>query len=106
MIRTSAPINPGNSGGALVDLQGKVVGSPGWRPPILSLEGEAAEIGFAIPSSLLTDIAGQLVKHGHVVNSHRAYLGVQLATGLSSAAVVATVQSGAPAAKPGSLQAM
>jgi S1-C subfamily serine protease len=45
----------------------------------------------------VTDTAGQIVQHGHVVNSHRAYLGVQLATGLSSGAVVAAVQSAGPA---------
>ncbi len=101
VIQTSAPINPGNSGGALVDLQGKVVGIPTLAATDPQLGGAAAGIGFAIPSSLVTDIAGQLVKYGHVVNSHRAYLGVQLATGLSSGAVVATVQSGGPAAKTG-----
>jgi putative serine protease PepD len=101
VIQTSAPINPGNSGGALVDLEGKVVGIPTLAASDPQLGGAAAGIGFAIPSSLVSDIAGQIVKHGHVVNSHRAYLGVQLATGLSRGAVVATVQGGGPAARAG-----
>jgi putative serine protease PepD len=101
VIQTSAPINPGNSGGVLVDLDGKVVGIPTLAASDPQLGGAAAGIGFAIPSSLVTDIAGQIVKYGHVVNSHRAYLGVQLATGLSSGAVVAAVQPGGPAADAG-----
>ena len=101
VIQTSAPINPGNSGGALVDLQGKVVGIPTLAASDPQLGGAAAGIGFAIPSSLVRDIAAQIVKHGHVVNSHRAYLGVQLATGLSSGAVIAAVQGGGPAARAG-----
>jgi putative serine protease PepD len=100
-IQTSAPINPGNSGGALVDLQGKVVGIPTLAASDPQLGGAAAGIGFAIPSSLVSDIARQIVKHGRVVNSHPAYLGVQLATGLSRGAVAAAVQGGGPAARAG-----
>jgi S1-C subfamily serine protease len=102
VIQTSAPINPGNSGGALVDLSGNVIGIPTLAATDPQLGGGAAPgIGFAIPSSIVTDIAAQIVKHGHVVNSHRAYLGVRLAAGLSSGAVVAAVQKGSPAAKAG-----
>ncbi|MGI8558415.1 MAG: S1C family serine protease [Solirubrobacteraceae bacterium] len=102
VIQTSAPINPGNSGGALVDLQGKVVGIPTLAASDPQLGGGAAPgIGFAIPSSLVTDIAGQIVKYGHVVTSHRAYLGIELATGLSSRAVVTAVRSSSPAAHAG-----
>jgi putative serine protease PepD len=77
VIQTSAAINPGNSGGALVDLAGNVIGIPtlgALEPQIDGGGGSAAPgIGFAIPSNLVTDIAGQLVAHGgHVVNSHRA----------------------------------
>jgi putative serine protease PepD len=102
VIQTSAPINPGNSGGALVDLQGEVVGIPTLAATDPELGGSAAPgIGFAIPSTLVTDIAGQIVKHGHVVESHRALLGVELATGLGSGAVVASVKPGGPAARAG-----
>jgi S1-C subfamily serine protease len=102
VIQTSAPINPGNSGGALVDLQGEVVGIPTLAATDPELGGSAAPgIGFAIPSSLVTDIAGQITKHGHVVDSHRALLGVEMATGLGSGAVVASVKPGGPAARAG-----
>ena len=70
--------------------------------------GSAAPgIGFAIPSNLVTDIAGQLVAHGgHVVNSHRAELGVSVATvvdqsGQPAGVGVANVVSGGPAAAAG-----
>ena len=98
VIQTSAAINPGNSGGALVNLQGDVVGVPTLAATDPELGGAAAGIGFAIPSSLVSDIAGQIVAHGHVVDSHRAFLGVTLATGLVSGAVVVSVQPGGESA--------
>lgn len=101
VIQTSAPINPGNSGGAMVDLQGKVVGIPTIAATDPQLGGSATGIGFAIPSSVVSDIAGQIVRYGHVVNSHRAYLGADVAAGLGSGAVVGAVQSGGPADKAG-----
>lgn len=103
VIQTSASINPGNSGGALVDLSGAVIGIPTLAAVDPELGGSAAPgIGFAIPSDIVTDIAGQIVAHGHVVNSHRAYLGIQLATGMQTAnAVVAAVSAGGPAARAG-----
>ena len=92
VIQTSAPINPGNSGGALVNLARRVIGIPTLAATDPQLGGGAAPgIGFAIPSLLLTRIAGQIVTHGHVVDSGRAYLGVELATGVRNAAVAAAV---------------
>ncbi|MCC5579822.1 trypsin-like peptidase domain-containing protein [Microtetraspora sp. AC03309] len=82
-IQTSAPINPGNSGGALVDLTGHVIGIPTLAAVSPEL-GAAPGIGFAIPSDTATDIASQIVKHGKVVNSHRAALGVQVGTAVDA----------------------
>jgi putative serine protease PepD len=101
-IQTSAPINPGNSGGALVNLQGEVIGIPTLAAGNPQAGGAAAGIGFAIPSNLVRDIAGQLVRYGRVVNSHRAALGVRLADNLGRpGALIAAVQSGGPADKAG-----
>jgi S1-C subfamily serine protease len=106
-IQTSAAINPGNSGGALVDLQGEVVGIPTLAATDPELGGSAAPgIGFAIPSDIVTDIAGQLVKSGRVTDSHRAYLGVRVTTvadrnGTPAGAGVLAVEPGGPAAKAG-----
>jgi S1-C subfamily serine protease len=102
VIQTSAPINPGNSGGALVGLNGEVVGIPTLAATDPELGGSAAPgIGFAIPSSVVTDIASQIVKKGHVTRSHRAFLGVDLASGLVNGAVVVAVRPGGPAARAG-----
>jgi putative serine protease PepD len=100
-LQTSAPINPGNSGGALVDIAGRVIGIPTLAATDPELGETAAGIGFAIPSNVVTDIAGQIVKYGHVVNSHRAYLGVTIGDTSGEGAYVAGVVAGGPAAKAG-----
>ncbi|HEU5477883.1 MAG TPA: trypsin-like peptidase domain-containing protein [Gaiellaceae bacterium] len=102
MIQTSAPINPGNSGGALADIEGRVIGIPTLAATDPALGGSAAPgIGFAIPSNLVKDIARQIIEHGHVVNSHRAYLGVQIGDTNGSGVYVQSVTPGGPAAKAG-----
>ena len=106
VIQTSAAINPGNSGGALVNLADQVVGIPTLAATDQQLGGAAPGIGFAIPSSIVTDIAGQIVKAGHVTNSHRAALGVSVQTvtgpdGQPAGAGIAAVTPGGPAAKAG-----
>jgi putative serine protease PepD len=70
VIQTSAEINPGNSGGALVDLGGDVVGIPTLTALDPQLGDTAAPgIGFAIPSNVVVDVAGQLIAHGRVVSA-------------------------------------
>jgi putative serine protease PepD len=102
VIQTSAPINPGNSGGALVDLAGRVIGIPTLAATDPQLGGSTAPgIGFAIPSNVVTDIASQLIEHGRVVDSHRAYLGVEVGDTGGSGVFVGSVQSGGPADKAG-----
>jgi S1-C subfamily serine protease len=102
MIQTSAAINPGNSGGALADLQGRVIGIPTLAATDPELGGTAAPgIGFAIPSSLVKNIATQIIRFGHVVNSHRAYLGVQIGDTNGAGVLVSSVAAGGPAAKAG-----
>ncbi len=105
-IQTSAPINPGNSGGALVNLDAQVVGIPTLAAQDQQMGGAAPGIGFAIPSNTVKDIADQLVKHGKVVNSHRAALGVSVVTvigpdGQPAGVGVVSVQSGGAADKAG-----
>jgi putative serine protease PepD len=100
MIQTSAAINPGNSGGALADLQGRVIGIPTLAATDPELGGTAAPgIGFAIPSNLVKDIATQIIRFGHVVNSHRGYLGVQIGDTNGAGVLVQSVTPGGPAAK-------
>jgi putative serine protease PepD len=102
VIQTSAPINPGNSGGALVDIKGRVIGIPTLAATDPQLGGGSAPgIGFAIPSNTVKDIAGQIVAHGKVVDSHRAFLGVRVGDTHGIGVVVGSVTAGGPAAKAG-----
>jgi S1-C subfamily serine protease len=102
MVQTSAAINPGNSGGALADLQGRVIGIPTLAATDPELGGSAAPgIGFAIPSNLVKDIATQIIRFGHVVNSHRAYLGIATGDTGGQGVYVGRVAAGTPAAKAG-----
>jgi S1-C subfamily serine protease len=101
VIQTSAAINPGNSGGALVNLRGQLVGIPTLAANNPESGGAAPGIGFAIPSDTVNAIAGQLIKHGKVVNSGRAYLGVELGDTQGQGAYVGAVTPNGPAAGAG-----
>jgi S1-C subfamily serine protease len=105
-IQTSAPINPGNSGGALVTTSGHVIGIPTLAAVSPQGGGQAQGIGFAIPSNLARDIAGQIISSGHVTNTHRAALGARVATvtsadGATHGAAVVAVTPGGPAERAG-----
>src|SRR4029077_12348955 len=99
-IQTSAAINPGNSGGALADIQGRVIGIPTLAAGDPQLGGAAGGIGFAIPSNDVADYAKQIIAHGKVVNSHRAYLGINIGD-TGDGVYVSAVSAGGPAAKAG-----
>jgi putative serine protease PepD len=105
-IQTSAPINPGNSGGALVNTAGEVIGIPTLAAASPQGGAQAQGIGFAIPSNTARDIAGQLIKTGHVTSTHRAAIGAQVATvsgadGTPAGAGIVAVTDGGPASKAG-----
>jgi putative serine protease PepD len=101
LIQTSAAINPGNSGGALVDIRGRVIGIPTLAATDPQLGGSAPGIGFAIPSNLVKDIAGQILAHGKVVDSHRAFLGITVGETAGHGVFVVSVTPGGAAAKAG-----
>ena len=71
-IQTDAAINPGNSGGALVNMNGELMGI---NTAIFSRTGGSEGIGFAIPSSIATDIVDSLIKTGKVV---RGWMGIAI----------------------------
>ena len=67
LIQTSAAINPGNSGGALLNQYGQVVGITTIK--IVSEDGAAEGMGFAIPSRRVKYVvdrllAGEKIKPG------------------------------------------
>ncbi|GLF94096.1 S1C family serine protease [Streptomyces yaizuensis] len=75
MVQTSAAINPGNSGGALVNLDSEVIGIPTLAATDPGLGDAAAPgIGFAIPVSMVTTVADQIISTGRVTDSGRAAL--------------------------------
>ncbi len=106
-LQVDAAINQGNSGGPLFTQDGRVVGV---NTAILSPSGGSIGIGFAIPSSLVKDVVGQLRTTGHVT---RGFLGVEtqavtagIAPGLglkqdAKGALVAAVAPDSPAARSG-----
>ncbi len=70
-IQTDAPINPGNSGGALVDAYGDLIGI---NTLIVSQSGGSQGIGFAIPTSLATNVMEQIIQYGR---PQRGWLGIE-----------------------------
>jgi serine protease DegQ len=105
-IQTDAAINQGNSGGALVDSNGHLIGI---NTAIYSRTGGSIGIGFAIPTTTLTQVMEQLIKTGKVV---RGYFGIEplditpelvdmLKLQRAEGVVVRMVQSTAPAGRAG-----
>jgi serine protease DegQ len=105
-IQTDAAINQGNSGGPLVDSSGNLVGI---NSAIYSRSGGSIGIGFAIPTTIVTQVMEQLIKTGKVV---RGYFGIEpvditpelvdaLKLARNEGVVVRGVQRNAPAGKAG-----
>jgi serine protease Do len=104
-IQTDAAINRGNSGGPLFNMDGEVIGV---NTAILSPNGGSIGIGFAMSSSVVTNVVDQLREFGE---TRRGWLGVRIqdvsadvaeAIGLSDAkgALVTDVPEG-PSAEAG-----
>jgi serine protease DegQ len=70
-IQTDAAINEGNSGGALVDSNGHLIGI---NTAMYSRAGSSTGIGFAIPTSIVTQVMNQIVQNGRV---RRGYFGIE-----------------------------
>ena len=105
-IQTDAAINEGNSGGPLIDATGKVIGI---NEQIASQSGGNQGLGFAVPIDTAASVMSQLEKTGSVAY---AWLGVSgqtispdvanaLGLHVSQGVLVASVESGSPAAKAG-----
>ncbi len=71
-IQTDAAVNPGNSGGALVNARGELIGI---NTAIASRTGSYSGYSFAVPSTIVEKVVGDLLNFGKV---RRAYLGIQI----------------------------
>jgi len=71
-IQTDAAVNPGNSGGALVNTRGELVGI---NTAIASQTGGYMGYSFAVPSTIVSKVATDIIEFGVV---QRAVLGVAL----------------------------
>ncbi|MBU2992874.1 Do family serine endopeptidase [Octadecabacter sp. B2R22] len=71
-IQTDAAINRGNSGGPLFNMDGDVIGV---NTAILSPNGGSIGIGFAMSSSVVTNVVDQLQEFGE---TRRGWLGVRI----------------------------
>jgi serine protease Do len=108
MIQTDAAINRGNSGGPLVNAAGELIG----MNTMIFTEGGGGSIGlgFAIPSTKLKAMVGELKHGGKIDRDFWVGLNVQdvtprIARGLqlpeARGVVVTDVEPGSPAAKAG-----
>ena len=101
MIQTDAAINPGNSGGPLIDLCGNVIGINTRH------NGEAENIAFAIPASVIRQIVPELLTHGRVLRAWHGINGKIVSEilspllGVPPGLLVETVEPGSPAEKIG-----
>jgi len=106
IIQTDAAINPGNSGGTLLNMKGQVIGI---NTAILSVTGEFAGVGFAIPSNTVSKIVPALIEDGKY---HHPWIGItgqdidpDLAQALqlkqAKGFMIITVVDGSPADKAG-----
>ena len=81
-IQTDAAINPGNSGGPLINLKGEAIG---LNSAIASETGYYSGYGFAIPITLVKQVADALIKDGRV---HVPMIGVAIVAATSDDAAI------------------
>jgi serine protease Do len=105
-LQIDAAVNTGNSGGPAFNLQGDVIGV---NTAIYSPNGGNVGIAFAIPASIVKQVAGQLIENGSVT---RGFLGVgiqdvtrdiadSVGLGSSRGALVTEPSEGGPAKTAG-----
>ncbi|WP_373229025.1 S1C family serine protease [Cohnella sp.] len=72
LLQTDASINPGNSGGPLLNLQGEVIGIN------TAVSSQAQGIGFAIPTSTITEVLENLKSNTKIPQKPVPFIGANL----------------------------
>lgn len=72
LLQTDASINPGNSGGPLLNMNGEVIGIN------TAVNAEAQGIGFAIPTSTISEVIDNLKNNVEIPKTPVPYIGAQL----------------------------
>ncbi|NUU80013.1 S1C family serine protease [Paenibacillus xylanilyticus] len=72
LLQTDASINPGNSGGPLLNLNGEVIGMN------VAVSADAQGIGFAIPSTVISDAVKYLKENKEVPKEPVPFIGASL----------------------------
>lgn len=75
LIQTNAALNSGNSGGPLINCYGQVIGINTMKMGDSMSNAGVEGLGFAIPSTTVSDIVNQLIDKGYV--SGRPHLGIE-----------------------------
>jgi len=74
LLQTDASINPGNSGGPLLNLNGEVIGIN------VAVSSDAQGIGFAIPTSTVTEVLEKLKNNEKIPQKPVPFIGATLMT--------------------------
>lgn len=74
LLQTDASINPGNSGGPLLNLNGEVIGIN------VAVSSDAQGIGFAIPTSTITEVLDKLKNNEKIPQKPVPFIGATLMT--------------------------
>ncbi|WP_080836702.1 S1C family serine protease [Cohnella massiliensis] len=72
LLQTDASINPGNSGGPLINMNGEVIGIN------TAVSSEAQGIGFAIPTSTISEVLENLKTNTEIPKEPIPYIGANL----------------------------
>jgi len=95
LIQTDATIEAGSSGGALFDADGQLLGI---TTAVVTTDGTAGGLSFAIPADQVVRVVDQLIAIGQVIH---AWMGVEGDAGASQPARVVDVVDTGPAAESG-----
>jgi len=74
LLQTDASINPGNSGGPLLNLNGEVIGIN------TAVNAQAQGIGFAIPTSTISDVLEKLKNNVKIPKEPIPFIGASLSS--------------------------